>query len=84
MVGGLSCLAEPYRSVVRRVLDRLLSSFGDRLVSLVVFGSVARGDARRDSDLDLLVVIDGLPRSRFKRFDVFMEALGGEFEDYLD
>lgn len=83
-MGGLSSLAEPYRSVVERILNRLLASFGDRLVSLAVFGSVARGDARKDSDLDILAVIKRLPRSSFKRFDMFMEALGEEFEGYLD
>jgi predicted nucleotidyltransferase len=32
-------------------------------VSLVLFGSVARGDARPDSDIDVIVVAEGLPRS---------------------
>ncbi|MGI9028977.1 MAG: nucleotidyltransferase domain-containing protein, partial [Ilumatobacteraceae bacterium] len=33
--------------------------YGARLVSVLVFGSRARGDADPDSDLDLLVVLDG-------------------------
>lgn len=32
--------------------------FGDNLVSLVLFGSYARGEPRRESDIDLLVVLE--------------------------
>jgi hypothetical protein len=52
--------------VASRLLDALLSLYGDNLVSLVVYGSVARGRARRDSDLDLLVVFEDLPRGVFE------------------
>ncbi len=40
---------------------------GPRLVSMVLFGSVARGDARASSDIDLLVVADDQPRSLTER-----------------
>ncbi|MGB9782231.1 MAG: nucleotidyltransferase domain-containing protein [Moorellaceae bacterium] len=45
--------------------------YGDRLVSLAVFGSVGRGTPRPDSDIDVLVVADGLPRGRLKRIEEF-------------
>ena len=45
---------------------------GERLVSLVVFGSTGRGTARADSDLDLLVVADGLPSGRLARVEDFL------------
>jgi len=35
-----------------------LEAFGEDLVSLVLFGSYARGDYGRDSDIDLLVVLE--------------------------
>lgn len=47
--------------------------YGDRLISLVIFGSVARGTYRNDSDLDVLLVIDGLPKGRIRRIAEFME-----------
>jgi len=68
---GLEHLSEPYRSVVSKLLEGLLVTWGERLVSLVVFGSVARGEARMDSDVDLLVVGADLPRQRFKRQELF-------------
>lgn len=41
---------------VRRELTRAL---GDRLDTIVLFGSRARGEARPDSDIDVLVVVRG-------------------------
>ncbi len=71
---GVEHLAEPYRTLVSELLKALLAKWGDKLVSLVVYGSVARNEARRDSDVDLLVIGRGLPKSRFKRQDLFEEA----------
>lgn len=34
--------------------------FGARLRRVVLFGSYARGDANEDSDVDVLVVVDGM------------------------
>lgn len=44
--------------------------FPKRLVSIVLFGSVARGQAKPDSDIDILVVMKGLPVGRFARRDI--------------
>ncbi|NJK76809.1 MAG: nucleotidyltransferase domain-containing protein [Microcoleus sp. SU_5_6] len=32
--------------------------YGDRLVQLILYGSQARGDAKPDSDIDILVVLN--------------------------
>ncbi len=53
---GLEYVDEPYRSVLKLLLDALICTWRDRLVSLVLFGSIARGDHRSGSDIDLLVV----------------------------
>ena len=45
--------------------------YGQRLVSLAVFGSVGRGTPRPDSDIDLLIVADDLPRGRVARVGDF-------------
>ncbi|MEW6049226.1 MAG: nucleotidyltransferase domain-containing protein, partial [Bacillota bacterium] len=47
-------LAEAYALAAREVL-------GDNLTSVVLFGSVARGEAGPGSDVDLLVVCRELP-----------------------
>lgn len=48
--------------------------YGPRLVSLAIFGSVARGTARPDSDLDFLIVAEGLPPGRGARVREFEEV----------
>ena len=68
---GVEYLNEPYRSLVKELCVALQRVFMDKLVSVVVFGSVARGEARVDSDVDLLIVARGLPKSRFKRLVLF-------------
>lgn len=45
--------------------------YGERLVSVAVFGSVGRGTPRPDSDVDLLIVADPLPDGRLARVDDF-------------
>ena len=39
---------------------RLRAVFGDRLTEVRLFGSFARGEANEDSDVDVLVLVDGL------------------------
>lgn len=68
------------RSDIVAVFERLLASvlqacrehYGDRLVSLAVFGSVGRGTPRPDSDIDLLLVAERLPDGRMRRSDDFL------------
>ena len=39
--------------------DYLRTLYGERLSRLILFGSQARGDAGGNSDVDLLIVLDG-------------------------
>ena len=55
---------------------KLLSrSYKERLISVCVYGSVARGSAGETSDVDMLVVIDGLRGSVGKRLEDLYEAI---------
>jgi len=48
---------ETYRGYLDLLLKEMIRSFGDDFIlSLVLFGSVARGEAMPDSDIDLLIV----------------------------
>ena len=60
---------------ITNLLNRLTSMckeyYGERLVSLAVFGSVGRGTPRPDSDIDFLLVIKDLPVGRIARMKEF-------------
>jgi len=57
--------------LLHSLLQACRDLYGERLVALAVFGSWARGVATPESDLDILVVADPLPRGRMKRLDEF-------------
>ena len=43
-----------FKSAIERITERIVEHFHPQLV--ILFGSHARGDARDDSDLDLLII----------------------------
>jgi predicted nucleotidyltransferase len=61
----------PDHPFIATVMRAARAVYGERLVSLALFGSVARRTARPDSDLDLFVVVEGLPRGRRARLETF-------------
>jgi len=67
-------LKERFDELQRELLSEIRSYYKDRLVSVVLFGSVARGTQRFESDLDLLVIAEDLPRGRMRRVREFMRV----------
>jgi predicted nucleotidyltransferase len=53
--------------IADRATQAIARALGDRLVAVVLFGSRARGKANEESDWDLLVVAQDLPRSPLER-----------------
>jgi len=76
-------MKEPYNSLLKKLTKLLLDEFGDRLISVVVYGSVSRGDHRNDSDVDLLIVIKDLPKTITERMMLF-EKIESKIEDDID
>jgi len=48
-----------HEALLRRVRLLLGNAFGQRLRGMVLYGSEARGEAREDSDIDFLVLLEG-------------------------
>jgi len=49
-------IQEKYQKAVDEFVRRVLEKYGDRIESIILFGSVARGEAKEDSDIDVLIV----------------------------
>ncbi|MFQ5710874.1 MAG: nucleotidyltransferase family protein [Candidatus Geothermarchaeales archaeon] len=64
-----------YIPLISKVLSCLLKRYENRLISALLFGSVARGEAEKTSDLDLLIVVEGLPEKFTERVAEVVEAL---------
>jgi predicted nucleotidyltransferase len=76
-------LHETFAFLTKRIEEETIRYYGERLVSLVLFGSVARRRMRPDSDIDLLIVAEPLPAGRMARvreFDAVEAALAGDLE----
>lgn len=67
-------LKERFKELEGKLLAEVKSFYGDMLVSFVVFGSVARETYRFDSDIDVLIIAEGLPKGRMKRVTQFLNV----------
>ncbi|NNN04502.1 MAG: nucleotidyltransferase domain-containing protein [Elusimicrobia bacterium] len=64
-------------AIIREMVDRIVSGFSPEQV--ILFGSYARGEADKDSDVDLLVVlpkIEGSRRQKCVDIRVALHAMG--------
>ncbi len=76
-------LHEIFAALTERLKEESIRFYWERLVSLVLFGSVASGRMRPDSDIDLLIVAEPLPAGRMARvweFDAVEAALNRDLE----
>ena len=71
-----------FDDLVTKVVAAVQTVYAERLVSIVLYGSVARGTMRPDSDLDLLIVARDLPRGRLKRVEEFESIERTMAEDF--
>lgn len=69
-------LRAAFAALLPRVRQTVCATYQDNLVSLAIFGSVARGTPGPESDLDLLIVCRHLPRGRGKRMADFTQVEG--------
>ena len=64
----------PNREILDAIKARLRDTYGTRLRGVVLFGSQARGDATPQSDIDVLVLLDG-PVDPGRDLDTNLRAL---------
>jgi predicted nucleotidyltransferase len=54
-------MQKEYVSLIEEYCSEINNHFSDRLISICIFGSVARGEAKSESDIDILIVAEGFP-----------------------
>jgi predicted nucleotidyltransferase len=69
------CLLARYQQILEALVAEPRATYGARLVACAGFGSVGRSTPRWGSDVDLLVVVRGLPRGRFARLEEFLSVV---------
>jgi predicted nucleotidyltransferase len=67
----------------RRIKDHLITLYGARFRGLVLYGSMARGDAGEDSDIDLLCLLEG-PVNPIKEISPIVDAVSDLQQEYFD
>ena len=75
-------LVDCFAEVVASLRSACVRHYGDRLVTVGVFGSVGRGTPGPHSDVDTLIIADGLPRGRGRRTRDF-DAVEAAMSDVL-
>ncbi len=76
-------LKEKFRELEKLLLSEIKFHYGERLVSVVVFGSVGRETQSFDSDLDFLIIAERLPRGRMRRIREF-ESVEEKVEPFIE
>ncbi len=51
--------------VLKRYVNDVQQIYGDKLKTVILYGSYARGDYRQDSDIDIMILVD-LPDDEIK------------------
>lgn len=75
-------LKKRFRELEKRLLSEIKSFYGKRIISVAIFGSAARETQRFDSDVDILIIVEGLPKGRMRRVREF-EAVEERVEPLL-
>jgi uncharacterized protein len=66
------------QELLAAIKQRLLKAHGHRLHGVVLYGSEVRGEAGPDSDIDILVLLEG-PIDYGRDLRTNINAVGGEF-----
>jgi predicted nucleotidyltransferase len=79
----VSVLPAPVEPLLRRFASQLRAQYGSRVREIVLFGSWSRGKQNEESDLDVLVVVDGLTSAERRAVFDCAYDLDAEFNEEL-
>ena len=78
-------MSEKLKAILAELRSRFEEIYGDRLFKMVLFGSQARGDATKNSDIDVLVVLKGQvnPGEEIKRTSEVVANLSLHYDEVI-
>lgn len=74
------------RKELHQFIELLKKEWGDALISAILFGSQASGEAKSLSDIDLLLIHDNPPKQRLQRHQIIFklaQKISDSFADKL-
>ena len=75
-----------YKKAAEEFSERVVEKLGGRLDSIILYGSVAGGNATKDSDIDVLIIVKGKEKRKIERevLDISYEVdFENNFETFI-
>ncbi len=66
-------MRKDFKKCVKEIKECVLNYYKERLISLIIFGSYSRGTYTPESDIDLLLIVEGLHKRKMKRIEEFID-----------
>lgn len=66
--------------IEKKIVTALKNYFKEELIAVSIFGSVARGEHNRKSDIDIFCIIEGLPTKPYQRKVLLNRVISSQIE----
>lgn len=71
-------IPSPFKDALEKFVSEAVQTYPDELVRIILFGSLARGEVRKDSDMDIMVI------TRMEDFQLRRKLIGMGFDIQMD
>ena len=75
----------PIKDIIRELKEGLQKKYGSKLKSMMLFGSYARGEQRKDSDIDVAIILEDFSNacSEIERTGDIVSSLSLKFDTLI-
>ena len=53
------CTPNELHIILRKISEAYRMTYGEKLIKIILYGSYARGDYEKNSDIDIVAIVDG-------------------------